>query len=93
MISRLTAVALAALVLSGCVASGLASRLDAADAQAEKEVDNVIGFALKRLCSMPIDVLVRQARERGNDWTRGYFMMCPELRLLLLEHSVPPTFS
>lgn len=93
MIARLAMIGLAALILSGCVASGFASRFEAAETQVEKEVDTAVGFALKRLCSMPIDVLVRQARERGGDWTRGYFMMCPELRLLLLEHSIPPTFS
>lgn len=93
MMARLAIFGFVALFVSSCVASGIASRLDAADAQAESEVDNVVDFALKRLCSMPVDVLVRQARERGGDWTRGYFMMCPELRLLLREQPIRPTFS
>ncbi len=73
------------LLLGGCVASGYTARLEALDRLAEQEVDGTLDFIEKRYCSLPIDIIARRAGQKGPQWTRAYFTLCPDLRLLLAD--------
>lgn len=75
---RLLACGIVALVLGGCMLPSTAiSRFEAIEPLIEAQVDAVLAFHNRRFCALPVDVLVRQREEHGDDWFKGWLLMCP----------------
>ena len=70
------------IAISGCAGRFVASA-EAIDQRLEGEVDAIMGFMLKRFCSLPIDVILRTTTDQP--WTAQAFMACPSVRALMAQ--------
>lgn len=70
------------LMLAGCLPTAAISRFETVEPLIEAQVDAVIEFNNKRLCALPVDVLIRQRSEMGKDWFEGWKLMCPKAKEL-----------
>lgn len=77
-----TLCALALLALTGCLPSTTLDRVEALDRVAEGEVDRLVEFNVRRLCSAPTDVLARQAA-KSRDIAAGMYLICGPVRSLV----------
>ncbi len=66
-------------LLSGCQAFGLPNYeqvLDPIEGIAEERVTTIINRLENRRCNYPMDIVVRIANERGQDWMNGWMLQC-----------------
>lgn len=72
------------LMFSGCTPSTGIARFEQFDAAAEVETDAILEFTVKRLCSLPIDILARNAAE-SSDTAKGMYYLCDPVRNLVFS--------
>ena len=77
--------AAAALVLTSaaCTPARTIEAIETVDAAAEPQVDQTLAFTVKRLCSLPTDVMARQA-EISADTAKGIYYLCNPVRRLVM---------
>jgi len=71
-----------ALLLGACLPSDAVRRVEALDRIAEGESDAVLAAVVKHMCSLPTDMIARQAASSPY-MARGMYLICPPVRSLV----------
>ena len=78
---RMAAICLLVL-LSACLPSDAVRRVEALDRIAEGESDAVLAAVVKHMCSLPTDMIARQAASSPYI-AQGMYLICPPVRSLV----------